>query len=409
MRDSYARVTEGVSGRKKPPDRRSLPAKSVLSSLNPSFKFEEKPVSPFSNIIIANFTNITTSLKDIVNTLRNKFENRIITFRKCKRPNYYEIILRKDVDIGKILQEGLYFNDIKVPLFRTVRPLTNTLLVTLKNTPLLEERELAMVLEEKLGEFGVLKDLRLLYIPDSDWVSGTAQAFFDLELSPDVEKRLPTKLDLQDTYGRSTLLFWKGSPKTCNKCKKPGHIVANCPWRIQFDIKRHNDSRDSVHAPLLEMRQSPAHDIIPQVDGNFENVTQPQSVNITLEQQPEPSQTKWSDKNSIYDNTSEMSDEIMVDKVDSSALTNNIDTSSHSNISKNSTSKRNISRKNLKPTRRSSRLAEKTSTQNEIINIDTVTSMDFQPTDNSSSSSTDAMNCSDDPNNSPFISNYNVQ
>jgi hypothetical protein len=69
--------------------------------------------------------------------------------------------------------------------------MVNTLVVTIKNTPILRETQLAKLLEEKLSKYRKLKDLRLLYLPNSNWVSGEAKAFFDLEKSQMWPKSFP--------------------------------------------------------------------------------------------------------------------------------------------------------------------------------------------------------------------------
>jgi hypothetical protein len=65
MKNSYADIIQRDKQVKKPPDRINFQEKSVLSKLNPTFKFEERPLSIFLNITIASFNGILDSVDEI--------------------------------------------------------------------------------------------------------------------------------------------------------------------------------------------------------------------------------------------------------------------------------------------------------------------------------------------------------
>jgi hypothetical protein len=66
MKNSYADIIQrDKQVKKKPPNRINFQEKSILSKLNSTFKFEEQPLSIFSNITIANFNGILDSVNEI--------------------------------------------------------------------------------------------------------------------------------------------------------------------------------------------------------------------------------------------------------------------------------------------------------------------------------------------------------
>jgi hypothetical protein len=99
MKDSYANITQRGRQVKKPPDRINFQEKSILSKLNPTFKFEEQLHSIFPNITIANFNGILDSVNEISAFLFNKYKDKIVHFRRCKRPGYYEIIWDDEANV----------------------------------------------------------------------------------------------------------------------------------------------------------------------------------------------------------------------------------------------------------------------------------------------------------------------
>ncbi|KAI8048563.1 hypothetical protein BDF22DRAFT_658314 [Syncephalis plumigaleata] len=216
--------TSLFSSRNIPPRR----TKSVLSSLSPTFTFDERPASRFPNSIWLSFNTIESDEVAILEALYAKYKDSAYSLRKSDGVGCYELLMKEGVRLSGIVEEGFTYKGCKVPMSLTMRPYENVLMVTILNVPCAPERELACVLEEELLKYGHLADLRLVYYPMTDWLESYAFAFYDLSRSPNVADILPKKITFPNQFA-PTKLVWTHASMHCYICSKDGHTSATCP------------------------------------------------------------------------------------------------------------------------------------------------------------------------------------
>ncbi|KAI9598715.1 hypothetical protein BDF19DRAFT_431210 [Syncephalis fuscata] len=186
--------------------------KSVLSSLSPTFTFEDKPKYLHLSFICFNFSEVESDENTIIEALNQRYGNETHSIRNSKKPGIYELEIKETVDLNKMSLDDFIYKGHQIPRILATRPNENIFLVMLKNTPAMEERKLASVLEFQLLKFGHLIDLRLAYDKEIDCLDGDAYAFYDLEKSPNIKEKLPQTLELSEAKDTETSLFWDKLP-----------------------------------------------------------------------------------------------------------------------------------------------------------------------------------------------------